>query len=149
LRISRLLKLGVDDKHFESLKKKLLNADQAYTQNKSIENNHDRYLQHLLRFANQQETNGVIWPPLSNNAYAIYKHIHDIEPLNKTARESLANLFSKKLSLINDLLDKGHWYDAERELLALDKLYTSKNEQEAISIRLKEVYSRKNFDLQL
>lgn len=149
LRIKRLSNLGVHDERFESLQTMLFNADQSYNKaalNKKVPDNH---LIYLLKFASLQETNGAIWPPLSNNAYGVYKHVHDIEPLNKTARESLTKLFNNRLSFIHDLLDNNRLFEAERELLALDKLYDGKTEKKLISRTFKELDTLKTLNIQL
>jgi hypothetical protein len=59
--------------------------------------------------------------------------VHDIEPLNRTARESLTNLFNMRISSINMLLDNNRLIDAERELDSLDRLYNGHNEKQLIS----------------
>jgi serine/threonine protein kinase len=149
LRINRLLKLGVRDERLDSLQKSLLNEDQSNNKvafNQSIPNNH---LIYLLKFARHQENNGVIWPPLGDNAYGVYKHVHDIEPLNKTARESLSRLFNSKISYIKELLDSKRLLEAERELLALDTLYNGNKEQVVISKTMKELNALKIINAQL
>jgi hypothetical protein len=149
LRINRLSKLGVREDRLVSLQTKLSNADQSYNKalsNKNIPNNH---LIYLLKFAHQQENKGVIWPPLSNNAYGVYKHVHDIEPLNKTARESLSKLFNSRISSIKELLDSYRLHEAELEIQALDKLYNGKKEKEIISLTVKKLVTLKSKNKQL
>jgi serine/threonine protein kinase len=143
LRINRLLKLGIRDERLVSLQKNLSDVDQSNNKvvlNQNIPNNH---LIYLLKFARHQENKGVIWPPLSDNAYGVYKHVNDIEPLNKTAIESLSKLFNSKISSINGLLENKRLLEAERELLALDTLYDGIKEQEIISNITKELNSLK------
>jgi hypothetical protein len=143
LRINRLLKLGVHDERLNSLQENLLNEDQSNNKDilsQSIPNNH---LTYLLKFARHQENNGVIWPPLSDNAYGVYKHVRDIEPLNKTARESLSKLFNSRISSIKALLDSNRLVEAERELLALKTLYGGNKEKAVISKTIKELNALK------
>jgi hypothetical protein len=148
LRINRLLKLGVRDERLVHLQTNLSKTDKSnnkVTLNQNIQNNH---LIYLLKFARHQEKKGVIWPPLSDNAYGVYKHVNDIEPLNKTAIESLSKLFNSKISSIKGLLKNKRLIEAERELLALDTLYEGTKEQAVITKITKELNSQKIINYQ-
>ncbi|MCU7858878.1 MAG: hypothetical protein KZQ86_03395, partial [Candidatus Thiodiazotropha sp. (ex Lucinoma kastoroae)] len=148
INIDRLSKLNLHDKRFTSLRARLLSLGNNYEKITTDLNNHDDYLLYLLMVANQQEIKGNIWPPVSNNAYNIYKRVLDLESSNSTAREALNALFEKRLSFINNLLDKKHWNEAEREIQAFDKLYSSKNEKAIISSTLEELIRLKDSDAQ-
>jgi serine/threonine protein kinase len=143
LRINRLSNLGVRDERLDSLQTSLQNVDKSYSKTASNQSTPVNHLIYLLKFARSQENNGVIWPPQSDNAYGVYKHVHDIEPLNKTARESLSKLFNSRISSIKSLLDSNRLHEAESELQALDKLYGGKKEKEMISKSTEELKALK------
>jgi hypothetical protein len=143
LRINRLTQLGVDDKQYKALGKRLaeLNpGDQSLNSEKTIS---DDYLLNLLMFANRQEAKGSVWPPETDNAYNIYKAVLALEPLNKTANLSLNKLFVRRLNFARSLLANQHWDDAERELNALEKLSWDEEKSSAIASTLKALTNQK------
>jgi serine/threonine protein kinase len=132
LAISRLLKLGDTDERLHTFQKLIEKADQSYTKSALKLNIPTNHLVYLLDFASQQEKKGVLWPPQSDNAYGVYKHVRDIEPLNRSARESLLKLFNLRIKHINNLLESNHLHQAKQELDALKVLYAGYKEQKII-----------------
>jgi hypothetical protein len=143
LRINRLTQLGVDDKEYNILSKRVaeLNpASQSFSAENMISN---EYLLDLLMFANRQEAKGAIWPPETNNAYNIYKAVLVLEPSNMTANLSLNKLFERRLNFARSLIENQQWDDAERELKTLERFSWDEEESTAIASTHKALTNQK------
>jgi hypothetical protein len=147
LTISRLLKLGDTDEQLDSFQKRIEKADQSYAKSALKQNIPINHLVYLLDFASQQEKKGVLWPPQSDNAYGVYKHVRDIEPLNRRARESLSKLFTLRITHIKKLLENNHLHQAKQELDSLKVLYAGYKEQKIIFNTLDQLNALKTSDL--
>jgi serine/threonine protein kinase len=147
LAISRLLKLGDTDERLYSFKKSIEDADQSYAKSALKLNIPINHLVYLLDFASQQEKKGVLWPPHSDNAYGVYKHVRDIEPLNRRARESLSKLFNLRIKRINELLENNHLHQAQQELDSLKVLYAGYKEQKIIFNTMDQLNALKTSNL--
>ncbi|MEJ2620179.1 MAG: serine/threonine-protein kinase [Candidatus Thiodiazotropha sp.] len=147
LAISRLLKLGDTDERLHAFQIRIAKADQSYINSALKLNNPANHLVYLLDFASQQEKKGVLWPPQSDNAYGVYKHVRDIEPLNRRARESLSKLFNLRIKHINNLLENNHLNEAKQELDSLKLLYAGHKEQKIIFHTMDQLNALKTSDL--
>jgi serine/threonine protein kinase len=148
IRLNRLSELGVEDSRLNELRERLMDLaknDQIIVVDKS--SNENRLLD-LLMFAQQQEFNGDVWPPVSNSAYSIYRQVLDLEPTNKTAKHALSNLFHKKISVIDKLIQDKKWKEAEESLKQTAKLFNSKSQQAVILSKHEELKRLKNAALQ-
>jgi serine/threonine protein kinase len=148
LKLKRLEDLDVDDIPISELREKIAGLDKNQGIATIQQNSGDNYTVTLLRFAKQQKEKGVIWPPASNNAYSIYRHVMDVQPYNGVSRKALANLFDGRLKSINDLMQNKRWNEAERELMLLGGLYVNKSKEEVLSQKLNELSQLKAIDLQ-
>jgi serine/threonine protein kinase len=148
LRLIRFSQLDVDSKRYNDLVAKLSKANNTYSVSKEKHTITQSYLLDMLMFASKQEAEGSTWPPSIDNAFTIYKEVLTLDPLNNTARQSLKKIFNKRITLVDDLISKQHWSEAERELNKLDRLYKRKEERAVISSMLSKLTKLKDKNTQ-